>query len=62
MRVVVDSNRCRANALCMSTVPEVFDVPEDFAVVVDEHPPETIRRRVELAVRRCPTQAISIED
>lgn len=63
MNVVVDRQRCRGNALCMATLPEVFDVDDDgVAHVLDEHPSDDLRSKLQLAVRRCPTEAITLED
>lgn len=63
MRVVVDYDLCESNALCMAAAPEVFEVrDDDFLYVLDENPPEELRSKVELAVQRCPKQAIRIED
>jgi ferredoxin len=50
-----------SNALCMEAAPEVFEVRDDnFLYILDEKPGEELRAKVELAVRNCPTQAISI--
>jgi len=63
MRVVVDFDKCKSNALCMGVAPEVFEVRDDnFLYVLQEEPPEELRAQVEEAVRVCPTQAISIVD
>jgi ferredoxin len=63
VKVVVDFDKCQSNALCMDAAPEVFEVRDDnFLYILDEHPSEALRPKVELAVRRCPTQAISIEE
>ena len=63
MRIVVDFDLCESNAVCMNIAPEVFEVrDDDFLYVLDEHPPEESRSKMEEAVRRCPKQAISIED
>jgi ferredoxin len=63
MRVVVDFDLCESNALCMAAAPEVFEVrDDDFLYVLDENPPEELRSKVELAVQRCPKQAIRLED
>ncbi len=63
MRVVVDYDLCESNALCMKAAPEVFEVrDDDYLYVLDEYPPESLRRKVEQAVRQCPKQAISIEE
>ncbi len=62
MKVVVDFDVCQSNALCMEIAPEVFEVREDgLLYLLDEHPGEELRARVEEAVDTCPTQAISIE-
>ena len=63
MRIVVDYDLCESNAVCMSILPEVFEVrDDDFLYVLDETPPEELRGEVEEAVARCPKQAIAIED
>ncbi|HXW38203.1 MAG TPA: ferredoxin [Acidimicrobiales bacterium] len=63
MKVVVDFDRCASNAVCMSLVPEVFEVRDDgYLYVLDENPPESMRGKLEEAVRSCPTQAISLAD
>ena len=63
MKIVVDFDLCESNAVCMSIAPEVFEVrDDDFLYVLNEHPDESMRPKMEEAVRRCPKQAISIED
>jgi ferredoxin len=63
MRVVVDYDLCESNAVCMSLVPEVFEVrDDDFLYLLNENPPEELRARLEEAVRSCPKQAIRLED
>ena len=62
MRVVVDFDLCESNAICMQVAPEVFEVrDDDFLYVLQEEPDESLRPKLEEAVRRCPKQAISIE-
>lgn len=61
MRIVIDWNLCESNAVCEQLVPEVFRVGEDDELeVLDEHPPEELRARLDEAVNRCPKAAISI--
>ena len=63
MRVVVDFDVCESNAVCMAFAPEVFEVrDDDFLYVLLDEPPEELRDKVEEAVRRCPKQAIRLED
>ncbi len=63
MKVVVDWDLCEANAVCMKVCPEVFELqPDDTLLIKQEHPDEALRAKVEEAVRRCPRQAISIQE
>lgn len=63
MRVVLNRQLCESNALCMGVAPEVFELDDDDILhVLDEHPPEELRSKVEEAVRLCPKQALAIED
>ena len=63
MRVEVDYDKCKSNALCMGAAPEVFEVRDDnFLYVLQDEPDESLRDKVEEAVRVCPTQAISLAD
>jgi ferredoxin len=63
MRVIVDYDVCESNALCMAAAPEVFEVRDDDNLyLLTETPSEDLRAKVEEAVRRCPKQAISIQD
>lgn len=62
-KVVVDFDLCEANAVCMGNAPEVFRVEEnDTLTILQETPPDSLRARVEDAVRLCPKQAISITE
>ena len=61
MRIVVDYNACESNALCMDAAPEIFEVrDDDHLYVLDEHPGEELRSKVQQAARACPKQAITI--
>ncbi len=63
MKIVVDYDRCEANAVCMQVCPEVFEVKEDDNLYMStETPDESLRTKVEEAVRRCPRQAIALEE
>lgn len=62
MKVVVDFDKCKSNAVCMAAAPEVFEVRDDnFLYILQEEPPEELRGKVEEAVATCPTGAISVE-
>jgi len=63
MKIVVDFDKCNSNAVCQVAAPEVFEVREDnFLYILQEEPPESLRTKVEAAVRGCPTRAISIAE
>jgi ferredoxin len=63
MRIVVDYDQCESHAICMSILPQVFEVrDDDFMYVLDETPPEHLRADVEAAVRACPKQALKVVD
>jgi ferredoxin len=63
MRVVVDFDLCESNAVCMGLAPEVFEVRDDDNLyILQERPAESLRPKVESAVRSCPKQAISVEE
>ena len=50
--------------MCRSEAPEVFgvDAERQQVVIRDERPPESLRAKVEAAVRFCPTLALRIEE
>ena len=63
MKVVVDYDLCESNAICMGIAPEVFEVRDDDNLyLLQEEPPEELRGKVEEAVRRCPKQAITVQE
>jgi ferredoxin len=63
MKVIVDYDRCEGNAVCMQVCPEVFEVQDDDRVhLLIDTPGEALRAKVKEAVRRCPRQALSIQD
>jgi ferredoxin len=63
MRVIVDRDLCESNGVCEGLVPEVFQInDEDELDILQEHPDESLRAKVQDAVRSCPKQALSIEE
>ena len=55
MRIVVDRDLCESNAVCMDIEPTVFEVDDDDELqILNEHPDEALRPKMEEAVRRCP--------
>ena len=62
IRIIVDFDICQSHGLCTQAAPEVFEIRDDgFLYVLQESPPETLRAKVEAAVRECPTGAIRVE-
>jgi ferredoxin len=63
VKIVVDFDKCKSNAVCMGIAPDIFEVRDDnFLYVLQEEPPDELRAKVEEAVRVCPKQAITIAD
>lgn len=62
MRVEVDLQACQGYVCCVMAAPEVFDVDEDIAKVVllTTDPGESLRAKVEEAVRSCPSGALRL--
>lgn len=62
MKVMVDTELCEANAVCMGQCEQVFRVEEDDTLtILMTEVPEKLRPQVEAAVRLCPRQALRIE-
>jgi len=62
MKVVVDFELCQSHGLCTQAAPEVFEIRDDgFLYILQENPPEALRKKIETAVRECPTGAIKLE-
>jgi sterol 14-demethylase len=61
VKIVVDRDLCQGHASCEGEAPELFSVSKkgDLTILQPE-PPETLRRAAELAVKYCPTHALSI--
>jgi ferredoxin len=63
MRIHVDYGLCESNGVCMGIDPEVLELGDDDNLTVLK--PEVGAERVAAmreAVRRCPRQAISLEE
>ncbi len=63
VRIVVDRDLCQGHAACEGEAPAVFSVSKKGELtVLQPEPPESERAAVELAVKYCPTHALSIEE
>ncbi|HTS88876.1 MAG TPA: ferredoxin [Gemmatimonadales bacterium] len=60
-RILVNRELCESNAECVSLAPEVFGLDEEeLCVVLD--PEGAKSKRILLAARACPTDAIILVD
>jgi ferredoxin len=63
MEIHVDVDLCEANAVCCGLAPDVFELDDDENLIIKlPQPPEERRQRVELAVSRCPKNALSLTE
>jgi ferredoxin len=63
MRVVVDRDLCESNGVCEGLAAEVFQIDDDDELLIlQEHPDESLRAKVQDAVRSCPKQALSLQE
>jgi sterol 14-demethylase len=63
VRIVIDRDLCQGHGVCESEAPAVFSVSKKGELtVLDELPDESQRAAVELAVKFCPTHAITVLD
>ena len=59
--IVVDRDLCQGHGVCESEAPGVFEVSKDGVLtVLDAAPADANRKAAELAVKFCPTHALSI--
>ena len=62
MRVTVDYELCESNGICAGLLPSVFELRDDDNLyVLEESPDASLRETLQLAVRRCPRQALRLE-
>jgi len=63
VHVSVDPELCEANGVCAGLVPAVFNLRDDDVLdITQPSPPEELREQVELAVVRCPRQALTLTE
>ncbi len=64
MKLKVDRDLCQAHGVCASEAPEVFELDQESGelVLLQQQPPQDLRSKVELAVKYCPTRALSLEE
>ncbi|HEX3706891.1 MAG TPA: ferredoxin [Mycobacteriales bacterium] len=63
MKITVDRDLCQGHAMCEVEAPAVFRVgTADQVELLDDHPDSQDHEAVRLAVKYCPTRALSIEE
>ncbi len=63
MRIVVDRDLCQGHAACEGEAPDVFSVSKKGELtILQPEPSEELEDAVRLAVKYCPTHALSIEE
>ena len=62
MKAIVNQDTCIGCGLCISTVPEEFEVNADGKAEACGHTTDENRAAVQEAIDACPVQAISAED
>jgi len=62
LKVEADLAACQGYVCCVMAAPEVFDVDEDTAKVIVRvtEPDQSLRAKVEEAVRSCPSGALRV--
>jgi ferredoxin len=61
MKAKVDPELCVGCGLCAETVPEVFELKDDKAVVSVDIVPPGLEVKVRQAAEECPVEAIEVE-
>ncbi|MFO8065415.1 MAG: ferredoxin [Spirochaetota bacterium] len=61
MKAKIDADLCTGCELCTSTVPEVFEMADEVAVVIVDEVPSNLEDAVKEAAEDCPVEAITVE-
>jgi ferredoxin len=62
MRVFIDPELCIGCESCVDLVPEVFEMQDELAAVIEEEVPEALEEKIREAIEICPVEAIKIEE
>ena len=61
IKTSIDWDKCEGNGVCARVAPEIYSVDADGnSDVLMEEVPANLRAKAMLAMRQCPTQAISV--
>ena len=61
MKVSIDADLCTGCGLCTDSVPEIFEMKDDLAVVIKADVPADKEAEVQEATDDCPAEAIIVE-
>ena len=61
MKVSIDADLCTGCGLCTDSLPEIFEMKDDLAVVIQADVPADKEGEVQEATDDCPAEAIIIE-
>jgi ferredoxin len=63
LRATIDWDKCEGNGVCARVAAEIFTCDADGnSDVILEEIPEALRAKATLAMRQCPTNAISLSE
>lgn len=64
VEIHLDRDLCQGHAVCVSEAPELFRLQgsDKIATLLANEAPAELRKKVELAVKHCPTRALSITE
>lgn len=62
MKVSIDADLCTACGLCTDSVPEVFEMGDDVAIVKKADVPANLEGDVREAADDCPVEAIIVQE
>jgi ferredoxin len=60
VKITVDLDRCRKNAQCVYSAPDLFDMDEDQNLTWVSEPDDSFADEAQDAAAACPVQAISV--
>jgi len=61
MKVNIDEDLCTGCGLCTDSLPEIFEMKDDLAVVIQANAPADKEAEVQEAADDCPAEAIIVE-
>ncbi|HEB10636.1 MAG TPA: ferredoxin [Spirochaetales bacterium] len=61
MKVSIDADLCTGCELCTDSLPEIFEMKDDLAIVIQTDVPADKEAEVQEATDDCPAEAIIVE-